>query len=139
MRRRDGRRRVTRRRRVSFRRPHLPRRHSASVLAEPPPSSFPFPGARGEKERVKTSGKRKTVSLTPRHQRNCMRGNKQNCKARSRRSRITFPQVSSLTPIFLIASRSVLPFSLLLRKLLPCAPPLSYFRGFRNRGTRVYV
>lgn len=100
---------------------------------------------REEKERAgKPDGKRKTVSLTPRHQRNCMRGNKQNCKARSlARSRITFPQVSSLTPIFLIVSRSVLPLpppplSLFFLKLLPRAPPLSYFRGFQeSRNARV--
>lgn len=60
-----------------------------------PPTSFPFPsGERGGRRRggggmETTSGKKRRsrdkgfarVAFTPRHQRNCMRGNKQNYKA----------------------------------------------------------
>lgn len=62
------------------------------------------------------------AGFTPRHQRNCMRGNKQNYKARSP-VRITFPQLLSLSlspcPFFSLPplSRPPFPFSLL-RKLL---------------------
>lgn len=130
-----------RRRGVSFPRPHLPRRRSTSVLAEPP-SSFPFPGVaggRGRTRRIGTSRKKRRyrdkgsacerVEFTPRHQRNCMRGNKQNYKARGPDyfSASSLPRLSPAIFLDIAASPSVLssfPLSLSLEALfsLSCFP-----------------
>lgn len=141
MRRRDGRRRVTRRRRVSFRRPHLPRRHSTSVLAEPPTSSFPFPGARKDKQGRGRGGWERAgkgrrsllfhvISVIV-----CEGINKTIKRVLGLLSR-KFPPSRSFFSSPLARPPSP---RLLLSFYESSFLALFYFRGFWNRGTRVYV
>lgn len=146
MRRRDGRRRVTRRRRVSFRRPHLPRRHSTSVLAEPPTSSFPFPETRGRIRRRrgwKRAGKgRRSLLLRVISVIVCEGINKTVKRALAGLGLLSH-EFPPWRPFF---SSPLARLSLPSFSSLPAEAPslrsflaLSYFRSFRNRGTRVCV